>query len=247
MSTYAASNLDLARRFGASSSAVRIAAMAAALAVALGLQTANTVTASTWVVTLLCLAVAWLAGENLRIRQARLAAVEPHRGADQVLVRPLYDGVACQEQLMRCAIVVSGCSAGEADRLRRAMSRKRSREDMMKATQSIRDGMHARGVDEEAEVHLPMDWRVFAFMAISCTPQSSLYRLQITMEGCVSIRASMRSNSSRWAERLLSDDRCGLGTSTHSNRPSSSARPARRRWPQSDTAWFTEVTSLLPY
>jgi signal transduction histidine kinase len=56
--------------------ALAFAAMAAALAVALGLQTANTVTASTWVVTLLCLAVAWLAGENLRIRQARLAAVQ---------------------------------------------------------------------------------------------------------------------------------------------------------------------------
>jgi error-prone DNA polymerase len=87
--------------------------------------------------------------EMLARRRGDVPTEYPHPDLEPVLGRT--HGMALfQEQLMRCAIVVSGCSAGEADRLRRAMSRKRSREDMMKATQSIRDGMHARGVDEEA-------------------------------------------------------------------------------------------------
>lgn len=36
----------------------------------------------------------------LRWQAARLAAVEPHRGAPPDLLRPLYDGVACQEALL---------------------------------------------------------------------------------------------------------------------------------------------------
>jgi signal transduction histidine kinase len=47
------------------------AVLAVAVGVALGLQSAVTVTPSTWVSTMLALAVAWLAGENLRIRQTR--------------------------------------------------------------------------------------------------------------------------------------------------------------------------------
>jgi error-prone DNA polymerase len=87
--------------------------------------------------------------EMLARRRGDVPTEYPHPDLEAVLGRT--HGMALfQEQLMRCAIVVSGCSAGEADKLRRAMSRKRSREDMMRATQSIRDGMHARGVDEEA-------------------------------------------------------------------------------------------------
>jgi error-prone DNA polymerase len=87
--------------------------------------------------------------EMLARRRGDVPTEYPHPDLEPVLSRT--HGMALfQEQLMRCAIVVSGCSAGEADRLRRAMSRKRSREDMLKATQSIRDGMHARGVDEVA-------------------------------------------------------------------------------------------------
>jgi error-prone DNA polymerase len=87
--------------------------------------------------------------EMLARRRGHVPTEYPHPDLEPVLGRT--HGMALfQEQLMRCAIVVSGCSAGEADKLRRAMSRKRSREDMMKATQSIRDGMHARGVDEAA-------------------------------------------------------------------------------------------------
>jgi len=55
--------------------AFAFAALAVAVAVALSLQSAITVTPSTWISTMLALAVAWLAGENLRIRQARWLAL----------------------------------------------------------------------------------------------------------------------------------------------------------------------------
>ncbi|MEV6490282.1 sensor histidine kinase [Actinoplanes sp. NPDC051633] len=50
-------------------------AMAAALGVSLAMQTSPTVTPSTWVMTLLVLAVAWLAGDNLRVRRQRWEAL----------------------------------------------------------------------------------------------------------------------------------------------------------------------------
>jgi error-prone DNA polymerase len=87
--------------------------------------------------------------EMLARRRGQVPTEYPHPDLEAVLGRT--HGLALfQEQLMRCAIVVSGCSAGQADRLRRAMSRKRSREEMHAATQSIREGMAARGVDEAA-------------------------------------------------------------------------------------------------
>jgi len=58
--------------------ALAFGALAVAVGVALSLQPAVTVTPSTWIATLLALAVAWLAGENLRIRQARMAALQEH-------------------------------------------------------------------------------------------------------------------------------------------------------------------------
>jgi signal transduction histidine kinase len=51
-------------------------AMAAAIAVSFVLQSEVTVTPSTWITSMLALAVAWLAGENLRIRQARWLALQ---------------------------------------------------------------------------------------------------------------------------------------------------------------------------
>lgn len=87
--------------------------------------------------------------EMLARRRGEVATEYPHPDLEPVLSRT--HGLALfQEQLMRCAIVVSGCSPGEADALRRAMSRKRSREDMQKATERIREGMRGRGVDPEA-------------------------------------------------------------------------------------------------
>nr|WP_246366734.1 error-prone DNA polymerase [Longimicrobium terrae] len=87
--------------------------------------------------------------EMLARRRGEVPTEYPHPDLEPVLGRT--HGLALfQEQLMRCAIVVSGCSPGEADKLRRAMSRKRSKEEMHRATEGIREGMRARGVDEEA-------------------------------------------------------------------------------------------------
>jgi hypothetical protein len=52
----------------------------------------------------------------LRWQAARLAAVEPHRGADPDLLRHLEDGVACQEQLVAA---VADLVAASADPLAR--------------------------------------------------------------------------------------------------------------------------------
>jgi error-prone DNA polymerase len=87
--------------------------------------------------------------EMLARRRGRVPTEYPHPDLEPVLGRT-YGMALFQEQLMRCAIVVSGCSAGEADRLRRAMSRKRTREEMHAATAGIREGMKSRGVDEVA-------------------------------------------------------------------------------------------------
>jgi error-prone DNA polymerase len=87
--------------------------------------------------------------EMLARRRGKIPTEYPHPDLEPVLART--HGLALfQEQLMRCAIVVSGCSAGEADALRRAMSRKRTSEEMHRATARIRAGMAERGVEGEA-------------------------------------------------------------------------------------------------
>jgi error-prone DNA polymerase len=87
--------------------------------------------------------------EMLARRRGTVPTEYPHPDLEPVLKRT--HGLALfQEQLMRCAIVVSGCTPGEADSLRRAMSRKRGSEQMRRATGTIRAGMAARGVEGEA-------------------------------------------------------------------------------------------------
>jgi len=87
--------------------------------------------------------------EMLARRRGKVPTEYPHPDLEPVLSRT--HGMALfQEQLMRCAIVVSGCSPGEADALRRAMSRKRTSAEMHKATERIRAGMAERGVSSDA-------------------------------------------------------------------------------------------------
>jgi error-prone DNA polymerase len=87
--------------------------------------------------------------EMMARRRGQIPTEYPHPDLEPILKRT--HGMALfQEQLMRCAIVVSGCTPGEADRLRRAMSRKRSSDEMRRATEGIRQGMLARGVATEA-------------------------------------------------------------------------------------------------
>jgi hypothetical protein len=55
----------------------------------------------------------------LRWQAARLAAVEPHRGADPELLRPLLAGVACQERLLAAVadLVVASADPQSSTRL----------------------------------------------------------------------------------------------------------------------------------
>jgi error-prone DNA polymerase len=54
-----------------------------------------------------------------------------------------------QDQVLQVAMALAGFTAGQADALRRAISRKRSREAMQGFWQQFREGALARGVDEE--------------------------------------------------------------------------------------------------
>ncbi|MGH7552027.1 MAG: OB-fold nucleic acid binding domain-containing protein [Longimicrobiales bacterium] len=54
-----------------------------------------------------------------------------------------------QEQVLQAAIAVAGFTEGQAEALRRAMSRKRSRDNMARFWELFRDGALARGVNED--------------------------------------------------------------------------------------------------
>ena len=57
--------------------------------------------------------------------------------------------VVFQDQVLEVAMALAGFTTGEAESLRRAMSRKRSREAMERHWQRFRDGAAGNGVDEE--------------------------------------------------------------------------------------------------
>jgi error-prone DNA polymerase len=57
--------------------------------------------------------------------------------------------VVFQEQVLEVAMALAGFRPGQAEALRRAMSRKRSREAMMGLWREFRDGARERGVDDE--------------------------------------------------------------------------------------------------
>ncbi|WP_221329102.1 sensor histidine kinase [Actinoplanes sp. L3-i22] len=78
------------------------AAALVALAVALSLQPAGVVTASTWISTVLALVVAWLAGENVRVRRVQLAELrERARALEQD--RELRERQAVGQERLRIA------------------------------------------------------------------------------------------------------------------------------------------------
>lgn len=89
----------------------------------------------------------------LRRRAGLEPVTYPHPKLKPVLERtmgvPLF-----QEQGMRLAIEAAGFSAGEADRLRRAMGHKRSRERMLEIQPRLVEGMIANGIDGEAAQQL---------------------------------------------------------------------------------------------
>jgi len=80
-------------------------------------------------------------------RAGEQAVTYPSRDVEKVLERTL--GVAIfQEQVMQLAIVAAGFSAGEADRLRRAMAAWRRKGGIEAFRQKLIDGMLAHGYDQ---------------------------------------------------------------------------------------------------
>ena len=63
------------------------------------------------------------------------------------ILRETLGVVLYQEQVLQVAMALAGFTAGQADQLRRAMSRKRSREAMVRLWDQFRDGARALGVD----------------------------------------------------------------------------------------------------
>ncbi len=85
----------------------------------------------------------------LRRRAGKEPVEYPHPKLRPVLERTL--GVPLfQEQGMRLAVEAAGFSAGEADRLRRAMGHKRSREKMQALRTQLIEGMERNGIERAA-------------------------------------------------------------------------------------------------
>jgi error-prone DNA polymerase len=92
---------------------------------------------------------------NPYVQQRELArqgiAAEPvydHPLLEPVL-RETLGVILYQEQVLGVSMALAGFSAGQADQLRRAMTRKRSREAMLRLWTQFRDGALGRGVDFE--------------------------------------------------------------------------------------------------
>ena len=81
---------------------IALAAALVALSVSLSLQPARVVTPSTWITTVLALTVAWLAGENVRVRRIRLSALEERARALEH-DRELRERQAVGEERLRIA------------------------------------------------------------------------------------------------------------------------------------------------
>ncbi len=88
--------------------------------------------------------------QHRRARRADPDFVPPY---DHPLLEPALREtlgvVVFQEQVLEVAMALAGFSPGGAEALRRAMSRTRSREAMLKLWDQFRDGARARGVDDE--------------------------------------------------------------------------------------------------
>jgi error-prone DNA polymerase len=88
--------------------------------------------------------------QHRRARRADPDFVPPY---DHPLLEPVLREtlgvVVFQEQVLEVAMALAGFTPGGAEALRRAMSRTRSREAMLKLWDQFRDGARARGVDDE--------------------------------------------------------------------------------------------------
>ena len=83
----------------------------------------------------------------IRRRQGREPVTYPHPSLEPVLEETL-GVIIFQEQILKVAMVVAGFTPSEGDRLRRAMSRARSAEDMERLRAPFLAGARRTGVDE---------------------------------------------------------------------------------------------------
>ncbi len=80
-------------------------------------------------------------------RQGKQPVTYDHPSLEPILKETL-GVILYQEQVIQAAMAVAGFTAGQADQMRRAMSRKRSREAMAAMWEEFCQGARARGVDE---------------------------------------------------------------------------------------------------
>jgi error-prone DNA polymerase len=81
-------------------------------------------------------------------RQGREPVSYLHPGLEPVLKETL-GVIIYQEQVIQVAMAIAGFTPGQADSLRRAMSRKRSREAMEKLREGFMDGAQRNGIEEK--------------------------------------------------------------------------------------------------
>ncbi|MBX3071744.1 MAG: error-prone DNA polymerase [Thermomicrobiales bacterium] len=77
--------------------------------------------------------------------------IEPHYDHDSLIpvLQETHGVVLYQEQVIQVAMELAGFTAGQADQLRRSMTRKRSREAMIAMWDEFREGAAERGVSRE--------------------------------------------------------------------------------------------------
>jgi error-prone DNA polymerase len=89
----------------------------------------------------------------IRRRQGKEKVSYPHPKLKPILQETL-GVILFQEQVLRCAIAVAGFTPGEADSLRRAMSRKRSKQAMEELRQRFIEGAKHNGVSEATALRI---------------------------------------------------------------------------------------------
>lgn len=90
----------------------------------------------------------------IRRRQSKEKVTYPHRKLKPILEETL-GVILYQEQVLKAAIAIAGFTPGEADSLRRAMSRKRSRHAIEEMRQRFLQGARENGISE------PVAGRIF--------------------------------------------------------------------------------------
>lgn len=89
--------------------------------------------------------------EHRQRERTSFLPIEPHYDHPSLVevLAETHGVILYQEQVVQVAMALSGFSAGQADALRRSMTRKRSQEAMLKLWDEFRDGAKSLGVDIE--------------------------------------------------------------------------------------------------